>query len=187
MARRMIRRSSGRSRRRSLQWAREFVAQQQFTPTNSAVFDDLLSDFQTVLGADANGTTVTRIRGEVGLQWNLAAGASPAFRSIDLGIRVADVAPLVGTDAEQIQYLPTSRPYSDWMFARRFLVTGTAVDAPADARVNAIKYVDIDIKSQRRVDELQQSLFAFTGTGLAVPAGETASIAYDLHILLRKP
>ena len=78
------------------------------SPVATAGFD-LLGDFRTMMGINANlpGTTVVRVRGA--LQFNLTAGPG-ATSGVLLGARVSSIEGLGPASP-----LPSSSPSEDWM------------------------------------------------------------------------
>jgi len=129
--------------RRKLVWARI----QQVTPVSLAASSStsfsLLSNFQTILGADLIGCTITRIRG------SLSLGANLANQQIRVcgGIAVfpgALTSSLVG---------PATHQHEDWMYWSWFWgrVAATGEFAVRDDIV-------IDTRAQRKLEELEEDL-----------------------------
>lgn len=176
--------------RRRLMWAR-YTNTFGLTTSNSAFTPDLLFSYQQLVGADVEGTTITRIRGQVAISLEASSGgAAVNFNKVNFGIRVADSASMeqLETDAEQHAVLPDQAPGSDWMYARSFLVPTTSASATYTERVLAAREFELDIKSQRRFDEVQQSLYLFTGISpgdFGAPTG--GQIRLDIHTLLKRP
>ena len=91
-------------------WMRTDVAVPGASPVATAGFD-LLGDFRTMMGINANlpGTTVVRVRGA--LQFNLTA-APGATSGVLLGARVSSIEGLGPASP-----LPSSSPSEDWMMS----------------------------------------------------------------------
>lgn len=183
MARRSNRRPIARGPKRNLFWARTSVTHSPSSPDDLSFRFDLLSDFNTVYGASLFGFTVTRTiihldnwTGDATTQTRLPWGA---------GIRVADRViedSVVDTESEQQMQDPISDPYADWMFYHRW-------DAMSgDGTSRGIGYrQDFDIKSQRKLSELGQSLYLIGGVGLDVDGVDYGFTTFNVQLLLKQP
>ena len=132
------------------------------SPVATAGFD-LLGDFRTMMGINANlpGTTVVRVRGA--LQFNLTA-APGATSGVLLGARVSSIEGLGPASP-----LPSSSPSEDWMmFDWAPLSMGWA--GGSIVGTDTFSYA-LDIKSKRRLDEAQETI----GPPEARPAARTRS------------
>ena len=119
------------------------------SPAATAGFD-LLGDFRTMMGINANlpGTTVVRVRGA--LQFNLTA-APGATSGVLLGARVSSIEGLGPASP-----LPSSSPSEDWMmFDWAPLSMGWA--GGSIVGTDTFSYA-LDIKSKRRLDEAQETI-----------------------------
>ena len=141
----------------------------------------MLQDYEQVLGADAAGTTITRIRGRIA--WAYFPETSlqePLIAS--WGIRVDESQVTNLTDTQQVERL--QQHYADWlMYEQRYVwpsVEGEGLVSP-----NLIHEDVVDIRSQRRLDELQQSLYFVAGVP-GIAAGEI-KVRANFNILLKKP
>ena len=130
----------------------------------------MLQDYEQVLGADAAGTTITRIRGRIA--WAYFPETSlqePLIAS--WGIRVDESQVTNLTDTQQVERL--QQHYADWlMYEQRYVwpsVEGEGLVSP-----NLIHEDVVDIRSQRRLDELQQSLYFVAGVP-GIAAGRSRS------------
>lgn len=151
---------------------------------NDAEIVNLLSDFQTEYGADLFGFTVTRIVGN--FKTRASGGTVPDTVRVSSGIRVEDQQAIANTntDTEQGELSPFFDPYTDWMWARNeYHVNSAASEA---AVVLNTSRVDIDLRSQRRLDELGQSLYLFNqfDRGTTVTS---ISYQYNLNMLMKRP
>ena len=70
------------------------------------------------------------------------------------------------TDTEQLNLTPNNNPHADWMYARNqpiwFSPSATGLSR------QPLQF-EIDNRSQRRLDELGQSLYAFSGVHQSPP------------------
>lgn len=175
--------------KRRLFWARTHGLQ-DLTTADSASTGDLLNDFQTQYGADLFGFTVTRIRGHISVQVAGQPDVSSPY-NLSYGIRVDDESEITGgTDANQQDRLPANDPFADWMYIRNLwaIAPGSTSVEPSPTTQLFQNRVEIDIRSQRRLDELGQSLFQYVGVDGGVPDGfEAVNFYWDLHILCKRP
>lgn len=173
-------RSSSGTRRR-LFWARRRV-NLTYDGTERAYPTDMLSEFQAAYDADLFGFTITRVLGTV-VVWTEENNVETS-RWFSLGFRVADTATVeeADTDAEQLSLTPNNNPFADWMYARNqpiwFSPSSTGLSR------QPVQF-EIDNRSQRRLDELGQSLYAFSGVHAEPPSNVQA--AMDLHVLCKRP
>ena len=173
-------RSGGQSRRR-LFWARRRV-NLVYTDTERAYPTDLLSEFQAAYDADLFGFTVTRVLGTVCL-WTEESDVETS-RWWSGGIRVADSAGVneADTDPEQLNLTPANNPHADWMYATNVPIW---FSPSATGLARYPYYFQIDNRSQRRLDELGQSLYLFSGVHASPPNNVQAGI--DVHVLCKRP
>lgn len=175
------RRSGGQSRRR-LFWARR-NGLISFPEGNLGSQQDLLSTFQAAYDADLFGFTVTRVVGHYTWWVSEAQAVSTTF-NLSVGIRIDEQVDTTGiTDERQQNRLPANDPFADWMYVRNNLgVAGGTTSENAPYR----NTVELDLRSQRRLDELGQSLFLFAGHAGSY-AGSDTHFWYDLNILCKRP
>lgn len=151
--------------RRKLVWARKRAAQ-VFTAGTTLFKVNLLEDFEAAYGANLIGATVTRIRGAAVADMDGAANVVLAAR-IGQESEV-DAPPTPGSG-------PIDEPFADWMMWEPFLsVAGETPGTPAHGRV-------IDVKSQRRLEEIDEELSMWTSSAT------TGTVIWDLSILLKLP
>lgn len=188
MARR--RTSNGRrsnANRRRLFWARR-TELNQFQAADLAQSNNLLEDFEGAYGADLFGFTITRIVGFY-TWWAPNTTATSTTFTVSAGIRVDDESEIAGsTDTEQVARLPINDQFVDWMYARNNLGATQSTSAPTGPDVPfqiSRNMVELDLRSQRRLDELGQSLFFFHG--LNASPGDDVFFWYDLNILCKRP
>jgi hypothetical protein len=151
-----------RTANRKFVWARRLILGAA-VGANTAVFSDLLSDFQTALGADALGVTVVRVRGG----WNYQGG-----QILIAGIRImtqSDFATMVSPGQG-----PAADQYADWMGYFPVFRNG----APADFQSQ-----EIDIQSSRKLEELGQGLLL----SVSNPTLDPSVFNMDLSIGLKLP
>lgn len=176
----MTRRSASRPRsdRRKFIWARVFDST---SITGDAVGTDLLSEFETAYGAQLIGCTITRIRGYF-FAWgsNTTAEAQDAFR---MGIRVTsgflELNPLDQDNS------PWNDDWADWMAWEPY-VTVPALAGAELLGPDTLVARQIDVRSKRRLDELNQRLVMLYGGNPAAPT-ITWGVGYDLSIGIQLP
>lgn len=164
----MRRRKYAPTARRKLIWARR---QDLFNPlTNMPAIGeavDLLSFFRSE-GGSSLGATVTRVRLDLTLEW---IGGDTGFQGGDqlaLGVLV---------DQLQLAQAEVPRPgvelHADWMYWRRFgppmVPSALPVATAAGLATSFLGTMEIDVQSQRKVEELGQTLWlvadpTYTGT-----------------------
>lgn len=143
-----------------------FALAAPFTPFQA----DLLTGFNTRYGADLLGITVARIRGYI------VVNSTVANTPLVVGARVGTEGEVASTDFNPM----TAGEYNDWMLFEPFLAPIAAREPVADVSARVI-----DVRSMRKLDELDQTLFLYAGTDSAT-AG-TASLFYNLSVLLMLP
>jgi len=134
---------------------------------------DLLADFATGYGANIVGATVGRVR--MNLVWETTS--TPNSRdALTFGVRVG------GRQVDTIDQDPGDAigRHLDWMYWRQFFPVGES----SSAGVLGTAALEVDIKAQRRMEELGQTLwFVISGTTDASIAG-TAGVAASTLLLL---
>lgn len=177
-----MRRSSSRTRvsrgtTRKFVWARHtFVGEQ----TGAAVGGDLLSQFETDYGAQLIGATITRIRGYAFAQATDATDNT--INQYRMGIRVlSGNLDLSGTVPDQDPWTDENADWMAWMpFASVVAVGGLPI---GDSVLNAMR---VDVKAQRRLDELGERLVLFQAGNPGAPT-ITWAVGWDLSIGVKLP
>lgn len=152
-----------RSANRKFVWARRLILDAA-VPANSAVYSDLLADFQTALGSDAVGVTVTRIRGT----WSVTGS-----RVLIAGARVMTQSTFAGLTGAA--FGPATDQYADWMMYQPLMVNQPAL--------TDFWSQDIDVRSSRKLDEIGQGLLL----AVSNPTLDAATFDMDLSIGLKLP
>lgn len=194
MARRYNRRPVGRGQKRDMFWARR-TGLITFDTANQASIVSLLGDFNQAYGANLFGFTVTRIRGhfthfttstvEPSTSYRMSVGIRKDER-IDASTAAGGVTGIADTDPEQSVKQPFEDPYSDWMYARNCLgIVGSAGDEWASGDQVANNRVELDLKSQRKFSELNETLYMIVGTSW--DGDDPVQFWYDMHVLLKQP
>ena len=169
------RRGTRRAPLRKFVWARSIGQGVINAPDTEPVgySTDLLQQFKDAYGADPLGCTVMRIRGKV--VWSVGQ---------DLGV-VGIGAIGIRTFTEPLtpdEEGPLTAPHADWMmYQPAYTYRPTAQDGAA---WYALQMYDIDVKSNRKLEELGQGLGLFTEHNIA---GVTGNIHYNLSIGLKLP
>lgn len=185
-----------RAPRRRLMWARDCGSSLFGDASPDARVRNLLQPYETLVGGDVEGTTITRIRGRIRVQPFTAFTGPVLFTA---GIKVDDTETQGVIDPDEVVSMtPAARPGFDWMWVHNrhmdgILAQGGETDDVQDrAAVDFMsKTFDLDIKAQRRFDEVQQSLYAYWGfndtldTNTTMP--DSAIVQWDLHVLLKRP
>ena len=158
------------------------------TEAKSASQQSLLATFQEAYDADLFGFTVTRIIGHYTYWTSDATDVSTTY-NLSVGIRVDETSDTQGIDdTQQSDRLPINDPHVDWMYARNNLgiTYGTTASATTDqTAIAANNRVELDLRAQRRMDELGQSLYLVGG--LNDYPGEDVYVWYDFHVLCKRP
>ena len=187
MARSRYSNRRGSAPRRRLFWARR-AGLVTLTEANLASQQSLLATFQEAYDADLFGFTVTRIIGHY-THWTSDATDVSTTYNLSVGIRVDETSDTQGIDdTQQSDRLPINDPHVDWMYARNNLgiTYGTSASATTDqTAIQANNRVELDLRAQRRLDELGQSLYLVGG--LNSYPGEDVYVWYDFHVLCKRP
>lgn len=155
MARRRFFRRT-RSARRKLVWVHSLDTD---LATTTSGFFDCLTDFRTIMGVTANlpGATIARIRATVQLIYDPAVAAT----SIS-GTMFGFIVGTIGTAPPG----PVASPNQDWMYRKWFsdALPFQTIDPAAGAAMSSF---EIDVKSMRKLEEVQQTLmFSWVRTGV---------------------
>lgn len=151
MATRRRRYSAGTARRKLI-WARSLSLDSTATPA-AGVAHDLLAQFRTD-GGSSLGATVTRVRIDFTLVWTLAAATDIPFNSLAVGA-IVDQLQLDQTEVPR----PGDEEHADWMFWKRFSAVPEYSALTGTAGVTVTAHHAWDIRSQRKVEELGQTLW----------------------------
>lgn len=136
--------------RRKLVWARTLVAgsisSTTFPAPGDVAYVNLLGQFETQYGADMLGCTIMRLRGRVGF---VVTGVNTAsIAQLIFGARIAtqeSSSPPAPLTELPDSAGPATSPHADWMCY-----------APINSTFNGDDSGLIDVKSMRRLDELNQ-------------------------------
>lgn len=180
------RRSSRRSSnpRRRLFWA-QFSSVLTAGPTTAPVPmapQNLLETFEDDYGADLFGFTVTRIRGLIRFAYDQTTVVER--HDVSFGIRIAAQSSVENADEEleQLNLSPAGDPHSDWMW-----VYNDTHYTHLDGSPQYAEYpVEVDIRAQRRLDELGQSLFMF-GAFANADLESFVNMTLNLRVLCKRP
>ena len=183
----MARRRTSNYRRsapcRRMFWARR-AGLVTLTEDNVASQQSLLADFQAEYDADLFGFTVTRIVGHY-THWTSGSELVSTSYNLSVGIRVDESVDTENvTDERQSARLPINDPHVDWMYARNNLGITHGTDS-AEIDIAQGNRVELDLRSQRRLDELGQSLYLVGG--LNSYPGDDVYVWYDMHVLCKRP
>lgn len=173
----MARRSNGRK----FVWAR---SRGEYVPGEaSSAGADLLADFKARAGGNILiGATVMTVRGFV-----VPDVASGELEWGTFGIRVCNLADVEGDPAGQVDQTPDSNPEADWMGWFPYIVDYRAATRPENAtwQDNASPW-SVDVGSNRRMEELGETLGLFFSTGLEGTFG-VYMVRWTLSVGLKLP
>lgn len=164
--------------RRKLIWARS-LGLDFGTPIPAAgTAVDLLANFRTD-GGSSLGATVTRVRIDLDLVWTIDAATAIPFNQLAVGVIVDQL------QADQTEVpRPGVEEHADWMLWRRAgaVPDFSALTGTAGATINT--HHSFDVRSQRKVEELGQTLWmvldpTYTGSNI-VTANANASVLLKL-------
>lgn len=169
MARRRTRRVSSRQLRRKFVWHREFG--ELVVGTTGVGGVDLLATYRSLPGATHVGATVMRIRGFIVPQSAVEAAGTIGFR-IDQQ----------NEDPTETDNVPALQPDLDWMGWLPWMLTSDTPNVSATWNAQANQWA-VDIKSNRMLEELQETLWMFFDR----PTAGTVTYNYNLSIGLKLP
>jgi len=160
-------RASRPVQRRKLVWGRYTQTPSLVIPATTSALIPLLSTFQTQLGSDMIGCTVRRIRANLSLRGGVAGNSVRATMGIGVFPNNSTAA-IIGPQANQ---------HLDWMFWRLFYY-----EPPVATEFATLNGLDIDVKAQRKVEELQDELILIITNnhptdGLAYALGASTLVA----------
>jgi hypothetical protein len=152
-------------------WAR--YATSLIVPTEGGINRDILEDFEAEYGADLVGATVVRIRGIIAL--STPSGEQGSDVVVAAGIRVyGERNTPSNSDNLASEPGPFSGPHADWMMYKPIFM-GTTLGYVE-------REVEIDVKANRKIEELGQSLMISLEQDSA--ASTAANTAYDAFVNL---
>ena len=156
---------------RRLVWVRQSFILNPVDQTNGAA-KDLLETFRTAAeyGAQPMGTTITRVRGQLLLSEITAVAANDAFT---WGLIVEDRSSTLA----QLP-LPDDQEHVDWLAWQPCAAFGESGRAGSWVRY------EIDVKSQRRLDEIGQTLWLVCDARFP---GASYNAIFSLSVLLKLP
>lgn len=173
--------------KRRLFWVRKRSFKFPGDGAGNAFRTNLLDQFEEEYGAQLFGFTVTRIRGHLSV-WPQSTEDFPVGTPVtySAGIRVVDDAAIeqADTDETHVPLLPMQDHHADWMWLTRETIM-TPPDFVGAGQPFGVMRHEIDVKAQRRIDELGQGLYALSGnSGI-----DEAPLSYDLDlsILMKRP
>lgn len=175
----MMRRSrvsspSSRRPRRKLVWARQLNHTPAAIAAGAVVVIQPLTNFRAGLGADLIGSTIMRTR----LTFNVSNAVANHAIMVDMAMGV-----FPENEATQTPLLsPSVDVHEDWMFWHM-------IDANPGAATGEFAHPgpyaqEFDIKSKRRLDELQQDLILFVRNAHPTDA---VNYAYATSVLIALP
>lgn len=185
-------RSGGRARsRRRLDWAHFSNVGGtgvELSDANRAAQSHVLADYQSdvVAAMDVDGVTITRIRGTV--YWVPAATITQEYTGLALGFRTEESQD-VGSLTDEQQIARANNPNLDWMYYRRHQTASAAAIAEngAYAAQGWPNHIELDIKSQRRLESINQSLYFWYGLTDTIGTGNSLRLFWDFRVLFKKP
>lgn len=167
MARRRNSRGFNRQVRRKFVWDRTFGSVPVGTGGPFGV--DLLANFRAQPGATHLGATVTRIRGMIIPSVTPPVGGVVGFRIDSWNEDILDP-----------DNAPTEQPDEDWLGWLPWQVNADSVQEAATWNPDASMWA-VDIKSQRKLEELNQTLWML----FTAPSVGTITYSYNLSVGLK--
>lgn len=159
------RRTGRSSSRRTAVWARQNVLIS--APPSGVGMVDLLQPYRDRRGVTATpGVTVERVRAtfRAALQ-----GATAPDSSIFVGIRRCNV------DEQPVGNGPFDDPHADWMYFQRMWSASAG---------GAFPIYDVDVKSRRKIHELEQTVCLFAESP---PLEDASTLTGTVSVLLLLP
>lgn len=170
-----------RVQRRKLVWARSVASATVSSPVppalNAPTRFDILSSFETIYGAQLLGATIMRVRGRMGV-----AGVSTEGVAIRATMRIGSQNEVVRGPNANDNAFDSNAVSLDYFMFEPFLCN-TAAGATL-TNGNDIHGRMIDVRSHRKLEELNQSLildYSSVGLGVAV---QNITMVHDLSILV---
>lgn len=149
------------SPRRKFIWARTSVTGSM--GANSIGRSNLLSNFESLYGAELIGCTIVRIRG-------IITTSSSAIDQLFVAAAMVEPDPVGTLDVAEG---PTQRPYASWMLYEPFVTSGLANGAQNETGARMI-----DVKANRKLDELDEQLSFYIQT----PSGNSTTVGYHYSL-----
>lgn len=174
----------GPTPRRKLIWARSldlFQPPASLPAAGTAV--DLLAQFR-LDGGSTLGCTVTRIRLDLNYQYNNPGAVNPTTQDIlAVGIIVDQ---LQASQAEVPR--PGVEEHADWMYWRRKSLVGSLDAVPFGTGTAPVYHYaeQIDVKSQRKLEELGETLWFVLDPSFSTGT-PVAGVNVNASVLLRLP
>jgi hypothetical protein len=155
-ARHARRRPLRTANRRKLVWATTDTGITVAANTNTTNID-LLAGYKGVVGAASAGITVMRTHIQIFITSTVTNGDSFRF-----GLLVDDLTQIVTSSASALAINPFTAAGDDWMFLTAYHAT------PTYGEMSANNNIHIDVKSKRRMEEIQMAYLAcFSPVGVA--------------------
>jgi len=157
--------------RRKFVWARHTLVGATIA-SGVPVKVNLLAQFEAAYGANLLGATITRIRGYIVAGNNISPTATG---QLTVGVRI-------GADSEVSadNNDPVTQPYLDWMLWEPFVYQSLPADRQTSDSVALSR--EIDVKSQRKLEELNQELAVWIAA-----AGTSFAYSWNLSIGIKLP
>lgn len=174
--------------RRKLIWARgsgSLVATSVAggPPFAPPVQTDLLAPFETAYGAGLIGCTIVRVRGIMAVTDVATSQVVHGRATLHVGDQTDLTKPLVAADSA---FAVESASLDSFMFEPFISPVDSAVVTPIVPGPSEVSARMIDVKSSRRLDELNQSLILrWSARSPAVQAA--VPLTYDLSVLVALP
>jgi hypothetical protein len=150
------RRFSRTSNRRKLVWATTDTGISVAANTNTTNID-LLAGYKGIVGAATAGVTVMRTHLQIFITSTVTNGDSFRF-----GLIVDDLSQIVASSASALAINPFTAAADDWMFLTAYHAT------PTYGEMSANNNIRLDVKSKRRMEEVQMAYLAcFSPVGVA--------------------
>lgn len=183
--------------RRKLIWARLAPAITSLNNTSAGIggsleSQDLLSDFRTEAGLLRGpvGCTVMRVRLSINaVIQSTAPNVLPSINANGMyyGIRVFDQSELTVQETIEAPAVgPQLDRHADWMAWGRVPMKAFA-GTPGVATSTGIYWVDVDVRSMRKMEELGQTLGLIVQTTSAVVGGTIDQVVAATSVLLALP
>jgi hypothetical protein len=166
---------SGRSSRRRVIWA-EFDAIINMTANNQWITLDMLQTYKAATGATAAKITIMRTHFSL-----TPVGALAAGDRFWTGARVYDLNDITGaTTTSAMVSNPHDNPYDNWAWMSRHSVDAIGGVHPGGSPgMPTMSGVDVDLRSRRRLDNLQETW------GFVLYQDTVGTVAKTYHLFAR--
>lgn len=138
-------RNMSRPQRRKLVWGRLWSGTQNIAALTTVAIQPL-SALETNLGADLIGCTVRRVRASFKIRGSVAGNGIRCTMAMGIFPSALAAAPLS----------PETDFHEDWMTWHAYFA-----EPPIATESPCLNNLELDVRAQRRLDELQQTLFWF--------------------------